>query len=44
MVTSDEFAEALGRLIAEAEEAGLDHETLIAALEDAAEPIRTPDH
>jgi hypothetical protein len=39
-MTPDDFAEALRRLIADAEGAGLDHETLIAAIEDAAEAMR----
>jgi hypothetical protein len=43
-MTPDAFVEALRRLIADAEDAGLDHEALIAALEDAAEAIRTHDH
>jgi hypothetical protein len=43
-MTADDFAEALRGLIADAEGAGLDRATLAAALEDAAEAIRTHDH
>jgi hypothetical protein len=43
-MTPDDFAEALRRLVGDAEDAGLDHETLATALEDATGAIRTHDH
>ena len=39
-MTSDKFAEALSRLIVEAEDGGLTHEKLIEALECSAAAIR----
>ena len=39
-MTSDEFAEALSRLVSEAEDAGLDREAILAELEGMAEGMR----
>ena len=39
-MTSDEFAEALSRLVAEAEDAGLGMPAMIEALEEEAPPRR----
>ena len=39
-MTSDEFAEALSRLVGEAEDAGLDPETVLAEIEDMAQAMR----
>ena len=36
-MTSDEFAEALSRVVGDAEDAGLDPETILAEIEDMAE-------
>ena len=35
-MTADDFAEALRRLVGDAEDVGLDHETLLAVVEDMA--------
>ena len=39
-MTSDEFAEALSRLVGEAEDAGLDTEQMLAEIEGMAEAMR----
>ena len=39
-MTSDEFAEALSRLIVEAEHNGLDRERILAVIEEMAEAMR----
>ena len=39
-MTSDEFAEALSRLVGEAEDAGLDPERILAKIEGMAEAMR----
>lgn len=38
-MTADEFAEALRRLIRQAQEAGLDRATLLGLIEDAADAV-----
>ena len=42
-MTSDEFAEALSRLVAEAEDAGLTREELLDVLDNQVEAIRGAD-
>ena len=38
-MTAEEFAEALRRLISDAQEAGLDRETLLGVIEDVADEM-----
>ena len=42
-MTADEFAEALRRVVSDAEEAGLDRETLLAVFDDMREAMRACD-
>ena len=39
-MTQEQFAEALARLVAEAEDAGLDPEKILAEIEDMADAMR----